>query len=418
MARRAKAEIPAFGNLSFVDVLANSIGAIIFIFLMFFIIISGLVTPSEFRILTDSLPDARMGASYEISLAAIGGNGPYRWNMLTGDLPPNVELNKQTGLLEGTPAEQGTFRFVLKVRDSTKGGAQTLKKRLVLRVREPSDNRVIGNMPLEISTGNMTQATVGAHYDVTLAATGGDEPYFWSVVDALPPGLALQGDRLVGTPVASGDWRFSIEVRDAAESSSEKQFLLFVRPKTVLTEDALEPLSISTKVLANGIVRREYNIALAPIGGVPPYTWSLERGELPAGLLLDYRTGIISGEPRQVGKSTFTIMATDSRRPAASAKSRLSLTVDPVFLGSVAQNPLLTWWVMLIVVILIIGGLALVSFMVIGVQCPWDRSWRCKAVGKDDNGRTIYTCKNGHTFVNEPRMLSGQPRDPEKEKVV
>ncbi len=409
--RRAGSSDADFGNLSFLDILANSIGAITFIFLMFFIIISGLVRPSEFRVITDSLPDAKAESPYKISLAAAGGVEPYNWSILSGKLPEGVTLNPKTGALEGSPNKEGTYRFILKLLDDTEGEGQVVKQNLVLRVREPSGRRVIGNMPLEISTGLMTPAAVGRHYDITLAATGGEEPYLWSVVDSLPPGLALQDDRIIGTPSANGDWRFILRVEDGAQTRYDREFLVSVDHRTVLTEDLLEPLAIATRELPHAVVRQPYNVALSANGGIPPYSWSLERGELPRGLLLDHRSGVITGEPRQVSETKFIVSATDSQGKKVVAKRKLGLTVDPIFFETTAQNPILTWWVLVIIAILVIVGIALLSALVIGVQCPWDRSWRCKQIGEDDNGRTIYQCRHGHTFVNEPRLLSGSEGD-------
>jgi hypothetical protein len=409
--RRTKPDDFTFGNLSFLDILANSIGAITFIFLLFFIVISGLVKPSQFRLMTDSLPDARAGMAYKLSLAASGGVEPYKWSISSGALPENMSINSRLGLLKGAPAKEGTYRFTLEITDGTDGQPQIIRQPLVLRVRRPSDKRIVDNMPLEISTGKMTPVAVGVHYDITLAATGGEEPYSWSVVDSLPPGLVFQNDRLIGTPQVVGDWRFNIRVRDAAGANYEKQFVLSVAPKTVLTEDALELFDISTQRLPRTAVRQEYNVALAAVGGVPPYTWALDSGELPRGLILNPNTGVISGEPLRASRETFVIAAYDGRGGKAIAKRRLSINVDPVYFEAEARNPLLTWWVILLGVFFVAAGFVLLSALLIGVQCPWDRSWRCKAVGKDANGHTVYTCKHGHRFVNEPKLLRGAKKD-------
>lgn len=406
--RRAGSGDASFGNLAFLDILANSIGAITFIFLMFFIIISGLVRPSEFRIITDSLPDARAETAYKVSLAAVGGVEPYEWMVPSGRLPEGMSLDSKTGALHGSPSEEGTYRFVLQVSDDTDEQTQIVKQSLVMRVRKPSDRQVIGDMPLEISTGLMTPTAVGKHYDITLAATGGQEPYHWSAVDGLPPGLALQDDRLIGIPQTSGNWRFTLRVEDDLRVAYEKEFLVSIDHRTVLTDELLEPLKIATRELPHGVVRKEYIIALSANGGVPPYSWSLERGELPRGLILDNQTGVIAGEPRQVSEASFVVAATDSRGKKEMASRKFRLTVDPVFFESTAQNPFMNVWVFGFFALLLFAGIALLATFLIGIQCPWDHSWRCKTIGKDENGRTIYKCRHGHTFVNEPRLLASK----------
>ena len=42
-------------------------------------------------------------------------------------------------------------------------------------------------------------------------------------------------------------------------------------------------------------------MTLHPIGGVPPYSFSLASGALPPGLLLGATTGILSGKPASSG---------------------------------------------------------------------------------------------------------------------
>jgi len=60
---------------------------------------------------------------------------------------------------------------------------------------------------------------------------------------------------------------------------------------------------------------------------VPPYTWSVTSGALPAGLSLS-TSGLITGTPTTQGTSNFTVQASDSETPAATASAPLSLTIN------------------------------------------------------------------------------------------
>ena len=68
--------------------------------------------------LTRFLPDAQVGAPYRVQLHATGGTTPMQWDVSGGVLPPGLVLNELTGVLEGTPAADGDFRFTVRVRDA------------------------------------------------------------------------------------------------------------------------------------------------------------------------------------------------------------------------------------------------------------------------------------------------------------
>ena len=65
---------------------------------------------------------------------------------------------------------------------------------------------------------------------------------------------------------------------------------------------------------------------LPAAGGIPPYTWSLVSGNLPAGLTLD-ANGTISGTPTTEGGFTFSVAVSDSE--GASDSVQHSITVVP-----------------------------------------------------------------------------------------
>ena len=58
-------------------------------------------------------------------------------------------------------------------------------------------------------------------------------------------------------------------------------------------------------------------------------TWSLSAGSLPAGLSLNASTGVISGVPRAVGRSNFTVSVSDPGPPVQHASGALSIAVGP-----------------------------------------------------------------------------------------
>src|SRR5690606_20150003 len=71
----------------------------------------------EVIIVTDSLPDAVEGERYEAELVAVGGTEPHVFSVESG-LPPGVTLDRR-GVLRGTPATKGSFRFTGRVDDAS-----------------------------------------------------------------------------------------------------------------------------------------------------------------------------------------------------------------------------------------------------------------------------------------------------------
>jgi hypothetical protein len=70
------------------------------------------------RIHPETLPDGAVGIPYSQQLWSADGVAPHHFEILTGDLPPGLSLNSETGLLDGTLALAGTWRFTVMITDS------------------------------------------------------------------------------------------------------------------------------------------------------------------------------------------------------------------------------------------------------------------------------------------------------------
>ena len=70
-----------------------------------------------FHITTVSLPNGTRQERYLTSLAASGGNPPYKWSVVGGTLPGGLRLNRTSGAIHGRPRASGTFTFTIQVVD-------------------------------------------------------------------------------------------------------------------------------------------------------------------------------------------------------------------------------------------------------------------------------------------------------------
>ena len=70
-------------------------------------------------ITTQSLPRWAAHFPYDFPLHAEGGTPPLRWKVVSGALPPGVELDAERGRLRGAPSSAGEFYFALTVTDSS-----------------------------------------------------------------------------------------------------------------------------------------------------------------------------------------------------------------------------------------------------------------------------------------------------------
>lgn len=67
-------------------------------------------------IITETLPDGRVGDAYSATLSATG-RGPFNWSLSAGALPQGLSLNAQTGAITGTPVQRGDFSIGITVTD-------------------------------------------------------------------------------------------------------------------------------------------------------------------------------------------------------------------------------------------------------------------------------------------------------------
>jgi len=128
----------------------------------------------------------------------------------------------QSTIISGTPTKLQTTTFTVQVKDNTGVATQALS----ITIGPPP--------PLVITSPTPPPATVGTSYFTNLFASGGVQPYTWSITAGqLPPGLALVkgsngGTTISGTPTTKGMFTFTETVTDSTGAQASQQFSITV----------------------------------------------------------------------------------------------------------------------------------------------------------------------------------------------
>lgn len=193
---------------------------------------------------------------------------------------------------------------------------------------------------LRIATASLATATVNAGYSTIVQSSGGVAPLTWNLASgSLPGGLTLQPSSGItfGTPTTAGNLSFTVAVKDSSVSPMTQTQTL------TLEVDPGVQLAITTSTLASASPNTNYSATLQAVGGLPPLTWTLASGALPAGLSLS-SSGNISGDATVPGDYSFTIQVTDSNtsQPGAPSTAQVQLSlivVAPIAIWTNALPP-------------------------------------------------------------------------------
>lgn len=247
-------------------------------------------------ITTTALPDGVTGVGYSATVAATGSPAPT-FAVTSGALPAGLALDPTTGAITGSPTATGTATFEITA-TNTIGTSAAAPFSITVR-----------SIPHITTADPLPDGDLGEPYTTTITATGVPAPTFSVTSGALPAGLTLDATTGVisGTPTeASPDgFAFSVTATNAAGTDA-RAFRISIRT---------EPW-ILTSALPDGDVGEPYSATIAA-AGVPAPTFAVTSGSLPPGLELDPTTGVISGTPTELGRSSLRITATNSTGDAA-----------------------------------------------------------------------------------------------------
>jgi hypothetical protein len=116
----------------------------------------------------------------------------------------------------------------------------------------------------------------------------------------------------------------------------------FPNQSATLTVTVEPPPTITTTTLPTAPLNASYSASVTATGGVPPLSWSITAGALPAGLKLsNSTTGTvqITGKATAAGSSTFTITVTDASAGDPPASQQLTIVVSSLAITTTSPLP-------------------------------------------------------------------------------
>jgi hypothetical protein len=241
------------------------------------------------------------GKAYSFQFHGDGGCGPalpYQYKVLSGSLPPGLSLSS-SGLISGTPTQGGGWSFWVQLSDENPPSQSWCRPGSAERQFSIT---VVQGLNIKQNSLSPKATFLNEPYNFQLTADGGGSQV-WSVKSgSLPAGIGLSSNGLVsGTPTATGDFTFVVQVTDTNRTDTETYSLTVV-----------QRLKITAPASPAGEVGVPYALALKSTGGRPAVTWSLAQGALPTGLALNPATGEITGKPTVAGAYPLKVQVTDT----------------------------------------------------------------------------------------------------------
>lgn len=183
--------------------------------------------------------DAGDEGEFDLTETIHKGTKPYAFELKSGELPDGVELSSD-GTLSGTPTAAGLYEFVLTVTDSSEpqkviDATYTLEVQFKKAPTDPLDRDAV--------------LYIGYPADVSLTQylSGGTWPYQVALDEGsvLPPGLKLNGNRLVGTPTFVGTSNFILKVSDANDVTSYLWYTVYSQRSSAQESDTVNGIDWS-----------------------------------------------------------------------------------------------------------------------------------------------------------------------------
>jgi hypothetical protein len=171
--------------------------------------------------------------------------------VVAGKLPAGLALTPSYGVysayIYGTPTTVQTSSFTLQVRD---GAGDTARQAFTLTI-DP-----LAPLVITYPTPCCPAGTVDTAYGVGFYASGGVQPYTWSIAAGqIPPGFTFCPSppaSLNGMPTTAGTFTFTVRVTDSRGVSTDEPGSITIQPVTPTTPATLSSLAVSPACVRGG----------------------------------------------------------------------------------------------------------------------------------------------------------------------
>ena len=246
-------------------------------------------------------PGSQATFSFNVVAPATPGTFNFQWGMMQsgvgyfGLASPNVAVTVSGGgggatndalfVSQNVPASLNTGQTVnVSVTMMNNGTTSWSPGSYFLRSQNPSGNATWGLSQVNLASSVAPGASVTFNFMATAPSTEGTYNFQWQMYQS---GVGYFGGASTNVAVS-------------------------------VTGSGTLPLAITTTSVPYGTRGVPYSAQIQVTGGVPPYTFSLISGSLPAGVTLNGSTGLISGTPTVGGTFNFTVRVTDQAGTTAS----------------------------------------------------------------------------------------------------
>lgn len=234
------------------------------------------------EVITTFMPDGEVGEPYLSEFVATGGSVTYS---TIGTLPVGLKFDNKTGSLSGTPSVSGNYKITFRA-TNTGGSIDTVFNIVINR-----------DAPTFITQSLLSDAMQSVSYSIELDGRG--EASTHTVTSgAIPPGFRLfENGTLSGVPnaLAHGSYTFTVSKTNTVGTAT-REFTMYVARQTP---------TLTGSVITTGRYGVAYTYTLPGVGNGATYT--ILDGELPAGIILNKDTGVISGTATVTGDFAFTV---------------------------------------------------------------------------------------------------------------
>ena len=239
----------------------------------------------------------KVGTAFNYKITASGNPSRYA----ASNLPSGLSVNATSGVISGKPTVAGTNQVTLYASNAAGLGHGNL----TLTVAGASAAPVI------TSAGTAT-ATQGIAFSYRITASGNPTSYGAS---PLPPNLLVNSTsgQISGTPASVGTSTILLSASNATGVGTKALTL------TVLKKGAVPTITSATT--ATGKVSQNFSYQITASGKPTSYSAT----DLPLGLTINTKSGLINGKPTRAGTNNVTLTASNV---FGAGSSQLLLTVQ------------------------------------------------------------------------------------------